>query len=51
MIDGQFQFVGVGYFCLDADSTPENQIFNRTLVLKDSWAKIEKKPLHGADAR
>jgi glutaminyl-tRNA synthetase len=47
-----FQFERVGYFCLDPDSTPEKLVFNRTLSLKDSWAKIEKKsPLHGADAR
>jgi len=33
----------VGYFCLDPDATTEKRIFNRTLALKDSWAKIEKK--------
>jgi glutaminyl-tRNA synthetase len=38
-----FQFERVGYFCLDPDSTPGNLVFNRTLPLKDSWAKIEKK--------
>jgi glutaminyl-tRNA synthetase len=38
-----FQFERVGYFCLDADSTQEKLVFNRTLPLKDSWAKIEKK--------
>jgi glutaminyl-tRNA synthetase len=38
-----FQFERVGYFCLDPDSTSEKKIFNRTLPLKDSWAKIEKK--------
>jgi glutaminyl-tRNA synthetase len=38
-----FQFERVGYFCLDLDSTDERKIFNRTLPLKDSWAKIEKK--------
>jgi len=37
------QFERVGYFCLDTDSTPEKLVFNRTLSLKDSWAKIEKK--------
>jgi len=47
-----FQFERVGYFCLDQDSKADNLLFNRTLPLKDSWAKIEKKsPLHGADAR
>ena len=38
-----YQFERVGYFCPDIDSTPEKLIFNRTLPLKDSWAKIEKK--------
>jgi glutaminyl-tRNA synthetase len=39
----RFQFERVGYFCLDPDSTEGNLVFNRTLALKDSWAKIEKK--------
>jgi len=38
-----FQFERVGYFCLDPDSSDEKRVFNRTLPLKDSWAKIEKK--------
>jgi glutaminyl-tRNA synthetase len=38
-----FQFERVGYFCLDPDSTQSNLVFNRTLALKDTWAKIEKK--------
>jgi glutaminyl-tRNA synthetase len=37
------QFERVGYFCVDKDSTAEKLVFNRTLSLKDSWAKIEKK--------
>lgn len=39
----RFQFERVGYFCADKDSTAEKMVFNRTLPLKDSWAKIEKK--------
>jgi glutaminyl-tRNA synthetase len=39
----RFQFERVGYFCVDANSTPGSLVFNRTLPLKDSWAKIEKK--------
>jgi glutaminyl-tRNA synthetase len=39
----RFQFERVGYFCLDPNSTPGKLVFNRTLALKDSWAKIEKK--------
>ena len=50
-LEDRFQFERVGYFCLDPDASPEKLVFNRTLPLKDSWAKIEKKPLHGADAR
>ncbi len=42
-LEDRFQFERVGYFCLDRDSTPGNLVFNRTLPLKDSWAKIEKK--------
>jgi glutaminyl-tRNA synthetase len=42
-LEQRFQFERVGYFCLDPDSTPGNLVFNRTLPLKDSWAKIEKK--------
>ncbi len=39
----RFQFERVGYFCVDPDSSETRKIFNRTLPLKDSWAKIEKK--------
>jgi glutaminyl-tRNA synthetase len=39
----RYQFERVGYFCLDPDSSGERKIFNRTLALKDTWAKIEKK--------
>jgi glutaminyl-tRNA synthetase len=53
-----YQFERVGYFCLDPDSTPASSadatppklVFNRTLALKDSWAKIDK-PSQGAPAR
>ncbi|HUN84427.1 MAG TPA: glutamine--tRNA ligase/YqeY domain fusion protein [Terracidiphilus sp.] len=38
-----FQFERVGYFCVDPDSTEGKPVFNRTLPLKDTWAKIEKK--------
>lgn len=37
------QFERLGYFCLDPDSTPEQKVFNRTVTLKDSWAKELKK--------
>jgi glutaminyl-tRNA synthetase len=42
-VGGHYQFERVGYFCVDRDSTPEKRVFNRTLPLKDTWAKIEKK--------
>jgi glutaminyl-tRNA synthetase len=38
----RFQFLRQGYFCADADSTKEKLVFNRTVSLRDTWAKIEK---------
>lgn len=37
-----FQFMRKGYFCADDESTPENPVFNRSVALKDSWAKAQK---------
>jgi glutaminyl-tRNA synthetase len=37
----RFQFLRKGYFCLDRESTAEKIIFNRTVGLKDAWAKIK----------
>ena len=37
----KFQFLRLGYFCVDTNSTPDNIIINRTVALKDSWAKIK----------
>ena len=39
MASDKFQFLRLGYFCLDKNSTYENLIFNKTVGLKDSWAK------------
>ncbi len=39
----RFQFLRTGYFCLDPDTTPELLVFNRTVGLKDTWSKVEKK--------
>ncbi|MEK7710916.1 MAG: glutamine--tRNA ligase/YqeY domain fusion protein [Planctomycetota bacterium] len=39
----RYQFERVGYFCVDPDSTADKLVFNRTVTLKDAWAKIEKK--------
>ncbi len=38
----KFQFERVGYFCVDTDSSPEKLVFNRTVTLKDSWAKMNR---------
>lgn len=38
----RYQFERQGYFCVDPDSTPDMLCFNRTVTLRDSWAKIEK---------
>ena len=37
------QFERLGYFTPDADSRPERLVFNRTMTLKDSWAKAQAK--------
>jgi glutaminyl-tRNA synthetase len=37
--DARYQFERVGYFCLDQDSQPGRLVFNRTITLKDTWAK------------
>jgi glutaminyl-tRNA synthetase len=39
----RFQFLRKGYYCLDKESSQEKLIFNRTVTLKDAWAKEQKK--------
>lgn len=39
----RYQFERQGYFCLDPDSTPGKRVFNRTVALKDTWAKVQQK--------
>ena len=39
----RYQFERLGYFCVDPDSAPGRPVFNRTVALKDTWARIEKK--------
>jgi glutaminyl-tRNA synthetase len=39
----RFQFERLGYFCVDLDGAPGKLVFNRTVTLKDTWAKIEAK--------
>jgi glutaminyl-tRNA synthetase len=41
----RFQFERLGYFCVDPDSTDGRLVFNRTVALKDTWARIEKRAL------
>jgi glutaminyl-tRNA synthetase len=41
--EDRFQFLRLGYFCLDKDSNADHLVFNRTVGLKDSWAKEQKK--------
>ncbi len=36
----RFQFERLGYFCIDSDSAPEKLVFNRTVTLRDTWAKV-----------
>ena len=40
--ENRYQFLRIGYFCVDPDTTPEKLVFNRTVALRDSWAKIQK---------
>ncbi|MDH4265144.1 MAG: glutamine--tRNA ligase, partial [Deltaproteobacteria bacterium] len=40
--EDRYQFLRLGYFCTDPDSTLEKLVFNRTVTLQDAWAKIEK---------
>ena len=40
--ESRYQFLRTGYFCVDSDSTPGKLVFNRTVPLRDSWAKMQK---------
>jgi glutaminyl-tRNA synthetase len=39
----RYQFERLGYFCVDLDSAPGNLVFDRTVTLKDTWARIERR--------
>ena len=41
-VEEAVQFIRKGYFCLDKDSTLDHLVFNRTVSLKDTWAKLIK---------
>ncbi|MCX7805811.1 MAG: glutamine--tRNA ligase, partial [Planctomycetota bacterium] len=45
----RFQFERLGYFCADRDSRPGRPVFNRTVTLKDEWARIQRKGQSGPD--
>jgi glutaminyl-tRNA synthetase len=47
----RFQFERLGYFCVDPDSKPGALVFNRTVSLRDAWAKIEQKTTGGTETR
>ena len=47
-VGNRYQFERLGYFCVDPDSAPGKLVFNRTVALKDTWAKIEKKTEKGS---
>ena len=42
-VSDRYQFERMGYFCVDPDSTSDNLVFNRTIGLKDTWAKVEQR--------
>jgi glutaminyl-tRNA synthetase len=42
-IESRYQFERLGYFCVDPESKTGKLVFNRTVPLKDTWAKIEKR--------
>ena len=41
-VGSRYQFERIGYFCVDPDSTEGSPVFNRTVTLRDTWAKIQK---------
>ncbi len=42
-VGDRFQFQRIGYFCVDTESTPEKIVFNKTVGLRDTWAKVQEK--------
>ena len=41
-VGSRFQFMRQGYFVIDPDSTPGNPVFNRTVGLRDTWARMQQ---------
>jgi len=50
-VGSRYQFERLGYFCVDPDTAPGQPVFNRTVALKDTWAKIETKMGAGKSGR
>ena len=47
--ESRYQFERLGYFCVDRyDSSGERPVFNRTVTLRDTWAKIQEKAGHSS---
>ena len=42
-VGDRFQFEWLGYFCVDRDAAPGKPVFNRSVTLRDTWAKMQKK--------
>jgi len=42
-VGARYQFERVGYFCADRDGAPGKPVFNRTVTLRDEWAKVAQK--------
>ena len=42
-VGDRFQFMRQGYFCVDPDAAPDAPVFNQTVSLRDSWAKVQRK--------
>ena len=49
-VGGTLQFERLGYYCADPDGTPEHPIFNRTVGLRDTWAKVQRQQASGQKA-
>ena len=43
VVGTRYQFERMGYFCVDPDSAPGKLVFNQTIGLRDTWAKIEQR--------
>jgi glutaminyl-tRNA synthetase len=49
-VGATLQFERLGYYCADPDGTPERPVFNRTVGLRDTWAKVQRQQASGKQA-